>query len=201
MIEQVIQANTEALNALTAAILAANGKTTGSATGSATSSKTTSAADTGAEDKKAPFLWANNDVGTFGEEKTFAALTKKLKEDKKAARISQDLYDQLVAAAAEEGEEEEEEEEDDKAKAPTLDDIKKTFGGFLKIDDEKKRDNRKKWAATLLEQFGVERATELKPEHRAEAIDYIERVLGGEKLDPKTANKAGGADEEEDDQI
>lgn len=194
MIEQVIQANTEALNALTAAILAANGKTTGSAS----SPKTPSAADTGAEDKKAPFLWANNDAGTFGEEKTFAALTKKLKEDKKAARISQDLYDQLVAAS-EEGDDDEE-EEDDKAEAPTLDDVKKTFGGFLKIDDEKKRENRKKWAATLLEQFGVVRATELKPEHRAEAIDYIERVLGGEKLDPKTANKAGGA-EEEDDQI
>lgn len=194
MIEQLLKDNTEALNNLAAAIREAGGL--GAAKTTTTTNTTKS--ETGADEKKGPFLWANNDAGTFGEEKTFAALTKKLKEDKKAARISQDLYDQLVANANDEGDGEEEGDGDD---LPTEDDIKKTFGGFLKIDDEAKREKRKAFVATLLEQFGVERATLLKPEHRAEAISFIERALKGEKVDPKTANKAGGQEEDDDSMV
>lgn len=200
MIEQLLKDNTEALNNLAAAIREAGGLGAGKTT-TTTSSKTTTTSDSAADDKKGPFLWANNDAGTFGEEKTFAALTKKLKEDKKAARITQDLYDQLVANAEEDGDGDEGDDDGEEGKVPTEDDIKKTFGGFLKIDDEAKREKRKAFVATLLEQFGVERATLLKPEHRAEAISFIERILGGERVDPKTANKGGKKEEADDDMV
>ena len=86
-----------------------------------------------------------------------------------------------------------------------LDKVKEVFGGFLKIDDEKKRALRKKFAGTLLEQYGVTKASDLDPQDYAEAVDFIERALAGEKVDPSTAGarlKAAGGDdevEEEDD--
>ena len=82
-----------------------------------------------------------------------------------------------------------------------LDKVKEVFGGFLKIDDEKKRALRKKFAGTLLEQYGVAKASDLDPQDYAEAVDFIERALAGEKVDPSTAGArlkaAGGAEEEE----
>lgn len=82
-----------------------------------------------------------------------------------------------------------------------LDKVKDVFGGFLKIDDEKKRALRKKFAGTLLEQYGVAKASDLDPQDYAEAVDFIERALAGEKVDPSTAGArlkaAGGAEEEE----
>ena len=84
-----------------------------------------------------------------------------------------------------------------------LDKVKEVFGGFLKIDDEKKRALRKKFAGTLLEQYGVTKASDLDPQDYAEAVGFIERALAGEKVDPSTAGarlKAGGADEQEEEE-
>ena len=84
-----------------------------------------------------------------------------------------------------------------------LDKVKEVFGGFLKIDDEKKRALRKKFAGTLLEQYGVAKASDLDPQDYAEAVGFIERALAGEKVDPSTAGarlKAGGADEQEEEE-
>lgn len=81
-----------------------------------------------------------------------------------------------------------------------LDKVKEVFGGFLKIDDEKKRTLRKKFAATLLEQYGVTKASDLDPQDYAEAVDFVERALAGEKVDPSTAGarvKAEAGNEEE----
>ena len=81
--------------------------------------------------------------------------------------------------------------------------MKEVFGGFLKIDDEKKRALRKKFAGTLLEQYGVTKASDLDPQDYAEAVGFIERALAGEKVDPSTAGarlKAGGADEQEEEE-
>lgn len=85
-----------------------------------------------------------------------------------------------------------------------LDKVKEVFGGFLKIDDEKKRALRKKFAGTLLEQYGVTKASDLDPQDYAEAVDFIERALAGEKVDPSTAGArlkaAGGTDEVEEEE-
>jgi hypothetical protein len=87
-----------------------------------------------------------------------------------------------------------------KGEGVTLEQVQEVFGGFLKIDDEKKRATRKKFAATLLEQYGVKKASDVDPQDYAELVSFIERVLAGEKVDPSTAGariKALDSGEEE----
>jgi len=80
----------------------------------------------------------------------------------------------------------------DKAKVPTEDDIRRVFGDFMRVDDEDEREKRKTYVKNVLKQYGVAKATDLKPEDRAAAISVIE---------DEAAKRAAAADEGEDDDL
>lgn len=57
---------------------------------------------------------------------------------------------------------------------PSVDDIRKVFGDFMRVDDEEDREKRKTYVKNVLKEYGVKRATDLAEEDRADAIKVIE---------------------------
>lgn len=171
-IEQLIAANTEALNNLAEAIRKGSGLAAGSNTSS--SDKTTPPAE-----DKGPFHWHNPTSKEFGTAKTKAAFDKLVKADSDVTRITADEL-----KALEEGGEEEEEGDD--TKVPTVDDLKREFGAFLQIDDEKKRNARKGFVQKMVDSVGAERASEIPEEYRAAALQMLKDALAGKKPDPSS---------------
>lgn len=82
---------------------------------------------------------------------------------------------------------------DDKKKVPTEDDIRRVFGDFMRVDDEDEREKRKTYVKGVLKEYGVAKATDLKPEDRAAAISVIE--------DEKAKRDAKAGDDEDDDLV
>src|SRR5262249_20476392 len=68
------------------------------------------------------------------------------------------------------------------AKGPSEDDIKAAFGDFLKPDDADLRGKRKDFVIALLNELGADRATEIKPEDRQKALDWLEDDKAGRKV-------------------
>ena len=75
------------------------------------------------------------------------------------------------------------------ADAPSEEDIRSAFGEFMRVDDEDDREKRKDFVKKLLKKHGVAKATELKPEDRADAIAAV-------KAEGKRLAKAGDGDDD-----
>lgn len=174
-IEQLIAANTEALKELAEAIRSGAGKTSSStgSTGSATGSSKKS------DDDKGPFHWSNPTTGEFGTAKTKAAFDKLAKADEDVVRITAEELKALEAAEAGDG-------GGDDADVPSVDDLKREFGAFLQIDDEKKRNNRKGFVQKMVDSVGAVRASEIPEKYRAAALKMLKDALAGEKVDPSS---------------
>lgn len=67
-----------------------------------------------------------------------------------------------------------------KTKAPTEADIRSAFGSYLSVEARDEREARKANVKAILDHFGVNKATELPEENRAEAIGYINAFANGE---------------------
>lgn len=79
--------------------------------------------------------------------------------------------------------------------------IRKEFGGYMGVADEKERETRKPNVVAILAEVGAAKATEIKEEDRAKAIFWLRKFAKGEKVDFKadlddaSGNDAGGEDD------
>lgn len=190
-----------ALNALTAAIAGANtvpvaAIETQAAKTEAPSKTATKAAETKAAVKEKAvepvtiywFSSASQEVGVVESEEEFKALKK---ADPKTVKYTEAKYNEFLAKQAEEEEEAEVEaqvDEVDTDATPTEQDVIDVFSAFLPVDlsDQLKKE-RRPFVKAILVRFGAKRASELAEEHRATAINFVERKMSGEDLDPADA--------------
>ena len=216
-LQLTIGLNPEALSAvqdLAAAIRSISGV---AASGNQTSIKVSSA--TAAETKEpeadeGPFFWADESTGFFGEVPTLAAYNKLKKKDPGVYRITDSIHASKVEALREKN------EADAAAKkaaaaakkaaadkkpvaksdddAPSIDDLIAVFSAYLPKDlDAAERKVRHAFVKPMLTRFGAAKASEIGDEHRALAINLVQRKMAGEDIDPTDAEfEAIDADED-----
>jgi hypothetical protein len=82
----------------------------------------------------------------------------------------------------------------------TEEQVRTAFGGYLSAIKEKTvREQRKANVAEILKHFGVERATEIPEEGRAEALGYVAKLESGETLDFSDDDAEADADDDDTD--
>lgn len=178
------------------------------------------------ETDEGPFYWADSKDGQFGKAKDKAGYDKLKKKSDTVYRIPESKYNELQEALRAKNDEKREEnkaaKEAEKAAekaaekpkaetkkapasdAPSSDDLIKVVTGFLSKDlDADERKARASFIKPMLTRFGVEKASLIPEEHRALAINLIERKLAGEDVDPETAELAevGAAGTEADEDL
>ncbi len=141
-----------------------------------------------------PFYWKDADTNYFGKESTKKALDKMLKEkssivqieEVEYAKLESELRERNAAAAAKEKESKTIFSESAKLPEATVEDVIAAFTKYLPKDlDADERKARHAFVKPLLQRFGADKATNLKPEHRALAIQLVERKMAGEDIDPE----------------
>lgn len=141
-----------------------------------------------------PFYWKDADTNYFGKESTKKALDKMLKEKASIVQIEEAEYSKLeselrernAAAAAKEKVSKTIFSESAKLPEATVEDVIAAFTKYLPKDlDADERKARHAFVKPLLQRFGADKATNLKPEHRALAIQLVERKMAGENIDPE----------------
>ena len=219
-LQLTIALNAEALSAvqdLAAAIRSVGGV---GAIGNQTSIKVSGSAGTAVADTKependeGPFFWADESTGFFGEVPTLAAYNKLKKKDAGVYRIPANVHAEKVealrlkneteaaekkaAAAAKKAAAEKKPAAKSDADIPSFDDLIATFSAYLPKDlDAAERKVRHAFVKPMLERFGVEKAGQIGDEHRALAINLVQRKMAGEDIDPTDAEfEAIDADED-----
>ena len=77
------------------------------------------------------------------------------------------------------------------ADAPSEEDLIAAFQAYLPKDlSKEERAERHAFVKPLLQRFGAQRATELAEEHRALAINLVQRKMNGEDIDPTSGEFA-----------
>lgn len=142
------------------------------------------------EEPTGPFYWKDAETNFFGKESTKKALDKMLGEKKSIVVIEEAEYKTLEAELRERNAKAAEKMATEKAvEPPTVEDVIAAFTKYLPKDlDAEERKARHDFLKPLLQRFGVEKATMLRPEHRAEAIALVERKMAGADIDPTAAN-------------
>lgn len=142
------------------------------------------------EEPTGPFYWKDAETNFFGKESTKKALDKMLGEKKSIVVIEEAEYKTLEAELRERNAKAAEKMATEKAvEPPTVEDVIAVFTKYLPKDlDAEERKARHAFVKPLLQRFGVEKATMLRPEHRAEAIALVERKMAGADIDPTAAN-------------
>lgn len=142
------------------------------------------------EEPTGPFYWKDAETNFFGKESTKKALDKMLGEKKSIVVIEEAEYKTLEAELRERNAKAAEKMATEKsAEVPTVEDVIAVFTKYLPKDlDAEERKARHAFVKPLLQRFGVEKATMLRPEHRAEAIALVERKMAGADIDPTAAN-------------
>lgn len=141
-----------------------------------------------------PFYWKDADTNYFGKESTQKALDKMLKEkssivqieEAEYAKLEAELRERNAAAAAKEKESKTIFSESAKLPEATVEEVIAAFTKYLPKDlDADERKARHAFVKPLLQRFGADKATNLKPQHRALAIQLVERKMAGEDIDPE----------------
>ena len=141
-----------------------------------------------------PFYWKDADTNYFGKESTKKALDKMLKEkssivqieEVEYAKLESELRERNAAAAAKEKESKTIFSESAKLPEATVEEVIAAFTKYLPKDlDADERKARHAFVKPLLQRFGADKATNLKPEYRALAIQLVERKMAGEDIDPE----------------
>lgn len=183
-----------------------------------------SAEKTGAEDDTGPFFWADNSNGKFGKVDTKAEYDKLKKKQPGVFRIDESMHERKVeelrlanekareeAAAQKKGGagkgKAEPAEKPEAAELPvaSVEDLVAVFASYLPkelSDDEKKP--RRAFVKAILARFGnVEKASAIAEGDRALAINFVQRKMAGEDIDPAKAEYAevSAAEEASDDDM
>ncbi len=182
-IEQLIAANTEALNNLAAAIREkfAAGASAAASASTATSSKTTSdkAADTAGETAE-PIYWHNPTTKEFGTAESEAEFKKLKKADAKVVKIPASKYEKLVEEASKTSDDDATDGDysdrildliSEVPEEPTEDDIRELFTRYLPNDlDKSERDARAELIKPILAGVKAPKATAVKEEDRRDVM-------------------------------
>lgn len=131
-----------------------------------------------------PFYWEDTETEYFGKEESIKALNKQLATKDSIKQIGEVRFNELVTALRERNEKAQEKmkaekegpvEKANEADVPSVEDVIAVFTKYLPKDlDAEERKARHAVVKPLLAKFGADKATNLKPEHRAEAIAFIE---------------------------
>ncbi|WP_312388145.1 hypothetical protein [Stutzerimonas nitrititolerans] len=214
-----------AINGLSEAIRFASGATTAAAQEVGKSAAAVTDAGKTAESKaeSGPIFWADNSTGYFGKVATEAEYAAKKAEADGVYKITETIYNEKQAAlkgknaadakAKKAADAKAKKEADTKkgaesttekkgAEHPPVEALVEVFARYLPKDlDKETRAERAKFVKPLLERFGAARASELLPEHRALAMNLVERKMAGEDIDPTSADFAEVCAEVEEDMI
>ncbi|MCQ4311712.1 hypothetical protein NAV33_07360 [Pseudomonas stutzeri] len=181
----------------------------GSKADTKSTSKSESKAATG------PIFWADNSTGFFGKvdsEAEYAAkkaeadgvykTTESIYEEKLAALKAKDAADAKAEKEAKAAEKKPTESKKTATEHPSLEELVAVFASYLPKDlPKEERAERHAFVKPLLQRFGAAKATELLPEHRALAMNLVERKIAGEDIDPESGEFAEIAAESEDDLV
>lgn len=213
------------VNGLSEAIRAACGSTAGAQNAAGNvESKAADKADkaaTSTKVEKGPIFWADNSTGYFGKVESEAEYEAKKVENDGVYKITESIYKEKTAelkaknaaeakakkeaaAAASSSKKESAEGKAEKSPAthPTIEQLVEVFASYLPKDlDAAERAQRAKFVKPLLERFGASRAKEILPEHRALAMNLVERKMAGEDIDPTSADFAEVCAQAEDDLV
>lgn len=170
--------------------------------------------------EKGPIFWADNSTGYFGKVDSEAEYEAKKVENDGVYKITESIYKEKTAelkaknaaeakakkeaAAASSSKKESAEGKAEKSTAthPTIEQLVEVFASYLPKDlDAAERAQRAKFVKPLLERFGASRAKEILPEHRALAMNLVERKMAGEDIDPTSADFAEVCAQAEDDLV
>lgn len=205
-----------AINGLSEAIRFASGATTAAAQEVGKSAAAVTDAGKTAESKaeSGPIFWADNSTGYFGKVATEAEYAAKKAEADGVYKITESIYNEKQAALkgknaadakAKKAADAKAKKEADAKKGvehPPVEALVEVFARYLPKDlDKETRAERAKFVKPLLERFGAARASELLPEHRALAMNLVERKMAGEDIDPTSADFAEVCAEVEEDMI
>lgn len=138
-----------------------------------------------------PFYWEDTETQFFGKEDSIKALNKQLATKDSIKQIGEERFNELAAALRERNAEAQRKMKAEKeapvkdepaasaaAEPPSVEDVIACFTKYLPKDlDAEERKVRHAVVKPLLAKFGADKATNLKPEHRAEAIAFIEGKL------------------------
>lgn len=83
------------------------------------------------------------------------------------------------------------------AKKTTVDDIAKAFGGYLKTGDSEAREAAKANVKSIVDYFGVAKATAISEDDWAEALGYLAQFEAGEEVEFSGGEEGGEEEEEE----
>lgn len=171
-----------------------------------------------------PIYWADNSTGYFGKVDTQAEYDAKKAAAEGVYQITESIYNEkteaLKAKNAEEAAAKKKAEAAAKKEAavkkeaatektatgpaehPTVEELVAVFARYLPKDLSKdERAERASFVRPLLERFGAAKASELLPEHRALAMNLVERKMAGEDIDPTSSDFAEVCAESEEDMI
>lgn len=195
--------NPETLSALADLSAAIRGAIGGAAPTAkpASTAKQTAAADTGSDDDKGDdavtIYWGNHTKGVYGIVESEAEFTALKKKDSKLVKLTKTQYDKKLAeqkAAAEEA------KKPAAGKVPSEDDLIVAFSTYLPAEglDEEEKKARRLVVKAIATRFGAKKASEIPAEHRALAINLVQRVNAGKDIDVDDA-EFEDFDAEEDD--
>jgi len=184
---------------------------------------TTSASDDTAE--TGPIYWADNTTGYFGVVDDEAGYRAQKKKAPDTVKITKSIYDKKLAELKKKNEAEAADAKAKKAAAdekkaaansskktetkaaatddhPSIEELVEVFSRYLPKDlTKEERAERAGFVKPLLQRFGAAKATELLPEHRALAMNLVERKMAGEDIDPTSSDFAEVAAASEDDLV
>lgn len=170
-----------------AAPAASTGKTTAEKPAASTKTTTTTTNTSDDAGETGPIYWANNKKGTFGEVADQAAYDALKKKDKDIVKITATKHAEKVKAV-EEAEAAKNSGGGDDAPAASKEDLVKTAQAFLPKDlagDEK--EERKAFVKAMLDRFGGSKITEIPEENWGLVVNFIQRKLAGQDIDPADA--------------
>lgn len=81
-------------------------------------------------------------------------------------------------------------------KKTSVEDVAEAFGGYLGVKDKAEREERKANVKSIVEYFGVNKATEIDPDSFDEALGYLQQYIDGETPEFDGAPDAGGEDDD-----
>lgn len=180
--------NPETLSAiadLSAAIRGAIGGAAPAAKPASTATPTTT--DTGSDDDKGndavTIYWGNHTKGVYGIVESEAEFTALKKKDSKLVKLTKTQYDKKLAeqeAAAEAAK-----KPAATGKVPSEDDLIEAFSTYLPAEglDEEEKKARRLVVKAIAARFSAKKASEIPAEHRALAINLVQRVNAGQDID------------------
>lgn len=173
--------NPETLSAIGDLAAAIRGAIGGAAPAATPAAVTNNVADKGGE--AVTIYWGNHAKAAYGIVESQEAYDALKKKDAKLVKLTKAQYDKKLAEieAAKGGDD----ESGDEGEAPSEYDLIEAFSTYLPAEglDEDEKKSRRLIVKAIAKRFGAAKASEIAEEHRALAINLVQRVDAGQDID------------------